>query len=243
MRLCYDGTFEGFLSLVYEVYTKKLKPISVEKQSEELLLFETQISIQTSQKSAQKVFDALKKQFTKEHFKTIINIFLCESEAFEYHLLRYIILGFKSEKNLNNINDASVFYIQNLQKELFKQVHKYKGFTRFIELEDGLMYAKIEPKYSIAPFLAQHFFKRLNSMDFIIHDTKRALAAIKTKQHLQIKHVTHFEAPTVSKDEAKFQMLWKTFFQSVSIESRQNKALQQSLVPLLYRNFMTEFLP
>ena len=29
MILVYDGTFEGFLSLVYEVYYEKLKPIKI----------------------------------------------------------------------------------------------------------------------------------------------------------------------------------------------------------------------
>ena len=34
MILVYDGTFEGFLSLVYEVYYEKLKPIKIKAKKD-----------------------------------------------------------------------------------------------------------------------------------------------------------------------------------------------------------------
>ena len=40
MILLYDGTFEGFLSLVYEVYYKKLKPTKIYKTLKNEILFE-----------------------------------------------------------------------------------------------------------------------------------------------------------------------------------------------------------
>ena len=61
-------------------------------------------------------------------------------------------------------------------------------------------------------------------------------------QHFKgIQNVSSFDMPSYSKDEEKFQKLWKTFFDSVAIESRENKKLQQQMVPLIYREFMNEF--
>ena len=47
MILVYDGTFEGFLSLVYEVYYEKLKPIKIYKTLPNKMIFE---EIKISQK-------------------------------------------------------------------------------------------------------------------------------------------------------------------------------------------------
>ena len=116
------------------------------------------------------------------------------------------------------------------------------GFTRFEELEDKTLYAKIDVKYNILYFLAKHFNKRFNNQNFIIHDLKRKLAYIHIDGNRSIQKVAHFEEPKRSSDEQMFQNLWRTFFNSVSIQSRQNKKLQQQFVPLIYRTYMSEFM-
>ena len=115
------------------------------------------------------------------------------------------------------------------------------GFTRFEELEDGTLYAKIETKFNIVPFLGDHFAKRLGNIPFIIHDVKRSLAFIKNDDIREIRSIASFDAPTYSDDEEKFKALWKTFFKSATVESRYNPKLQKSWVPLLYRTYMSEF--
>ena len=57
-----------------------------------------------------------------------------------------------------------------------------------------------------------------------------------------MKNVASFGTPNLSQNEAKFQKLWSSFFSAVSIEERTNKKLQQNLVPLIYRTYMSEFL-
>jgi probable DNA metabolism protein len=115
------------------------------------------------------------------------------------------------------------------------------GFVRFKEIEDGSLYAKIETKYNILYFLGKHFLNRLGNNDFIIHDIQREYAFVKYKNKFDIRHVATFDEPEYSKEEEKFQKLWKTFFQSVAIEKRNNEKLQQQLVPLIYRAYMSEF--
>jgi probable DNA metabolism protein len=166
---------------------------------------------------------------------------MCDSRAFELDLFTYIILGFKEQKQLANINHMSILNIQNLQKEYFSHTHKMYGFVRFVELEDGSLYARVETKFNILYHLAKHFSKRLNNQPFIIHDIKRELAFIHSEEFIGIREIIGFEEPVVSRDEEKFSKLWKHFFESVAIESRSNKKLQQQLVPLLYRTYMSEF--
>ena len=160
MILVYDGTFEGFLSLVYEVYYKKLKPTNIYKTLPNEIIFDEVKTIETNEENYKKVLEAIKTKFTKNILEKILNIFMCDSKDFEMALLEYIVIGFKDSKQLYNINNSCVFYLNSLEKELFKNVHRMSGFTRFEELEDKTLYAKIESKFNIVYFLGRHFLKR-----------------------------------------------------------------------------------
>ncbi len=242
MILVYDGSFEGFLTLIYEIYYRKLKPSEILRQRPKRLILEELIFIQNDEEKASKVLNAIKQRFSKSAFELILNTFMCDSKEFEIYLIKYIILGFKDKSELNNINKEEVFYLQNLQKELFSHVHKMYGFVRFEELEDETLYAKIDTKFNIVYFLGKHFLKRLNNQIFIIHDINRKIAFIKNKDFLGVQNISSFEEPKLNKKEEKFKKLWTTFFKAVSIENRKNKKCQQNFVPLLYRTYMTEFL-
>ncbi|QIR77351.1 TIGR03915 family putative DNA repair protein [Sulfurospirillum diekertiae] len=241
MILLYDGSFEGYLSLVYEVYYEKLEVSTIVKKMPETLLFERFHEVFTDEIKAHKVLDAMTRHFTKEQQRTIFHSVLCDTRDYEMALLEYIRIGFKNPKELRNITNASLFYIQNLEKELLCLVHKMYGFTRFEELEDGTLYAKIETKFNIVPFLGDHFCKRLGNIPFIIHDVKRALAFVKNDELREIRSIATFDTPTYSSEEEKFKSLWKVFFKSAAVESRYNPKLQKSWVPLLYRTYMSEF--
>jgi len=242
MNVLYDGSFEGFLSLVYDVYYDSLSPTSIIKAEPKELLFEPLHLIFTDEAKAHKVLLALQKKFSKEHYQRIFHAFLCDSISFEMELLAFIVLGFKEQKALENITLPAVFKLQSMQNELLRLTHKMYGFTRFEELEDGILYAKIETKFNVLPFLGEHFCKRLGNHTFIIHDMKRSLAFIKDETTRNIKEVASFETPLLSQNETHIRELWKTFFTHVAIENRRNEKLQKSLVPLLYRTYMSEFL-
>lgn len=241
MILLYDGSFEGFLSLIYEVYYKKLKPINIYKSLPNKIIFDEIKDIKTNEENYKKVLEAIKTKFAKNILEKILNIFMCDSKDFEMALLEYIIIGFKDVKQLNNINNSCVFYLNSLEKELFKNVHKMYAFIRFEELEDGSLYAKLECKFNVVYFLAKHFLKRFNNQNFIIHDINRKLAFIKIDDNFSLQEVAFFEEPNKSQNEDKFQKLWKSFFTGVTIKERINPKLQTQLVPLIYRTYMTEF--
>lgn len=108
-NLLYDGSFEGFLSLVYEVYHKKLRVNEIYTlSSDSLLSFDAQ-EIITNQTHAKRVLKSLHVKFLKEHYELIVNTFLCDCYHLEKELLEFIILGFKDQKNLKNINIQSIF--------------------------------------------------------------------------------------------------------------------------------------
>lgn len=241
MTLIYDKSFEGFLTLVYKVYYQKLKPTKILRSKPNELFMDELIFINNDEVLSLKVLNALKTKFSKQNFQRILNIFMCDTKDFELDLLSYIILGFKEQKQLQNINNTAIFNILNIEKELFRHIHKMEGFLRFEELDDGTLYAKMQTKFNVAYFLGKHFFKRLNNQKYIIHDINRKIAFIKNDDFIGIQNIANYEEPKLSEHEEKFKKLWSQFFKSVSIESRKNDRCQKNQVPLLYRTFMSEF--
>lgn len=241
MIAVYDTSFEGFLTLVHDVYYKKIILSAIKRDNFLSSLFEEIYEVKTDIVKSDVVLKALLEKFSKENFERILHIFMCDAKDFEMDLLCYIVTGFKSQQELQDINIPCIFTLQALQKEFFHVYHKMSGFLRFEELEDGSLYAKLEAKYNVLYLLGKHFSKRLNNQNYIIHDIKRELAFVHTREFIGVRKVSEFELPTHSESEEKFQKLWKTFFQSVTIQSRENKKLQRQTVPLLYRTYMSEF--
>jgi probable DNA metabolism protein len=237
----YDGSFEGFLSVVYQSYYAKKSASKIIKSLKDISLLDEVIEVVTDNTHAQKVNLALQNKFEKHHYNKIFHTFLCDSRDFEKALYDFIVIGFKDQKKLQDINHPSIYYLDKLEREYFKYLDKMYGFLRFEELEDGSLYSKLEGKFNILPLLGEHFIKRLDGCDFIIHDIKRELAFVNTKGVHRIHKVADFETPILSENEEKFQKLWKLFFKQVSIKERKNLKLQQNWVPLLYRKYMSEF--
>ena len=242
MRVVYDGSFENYLNIVYDLYYKKITPSKILKRPPEGLLFDDIYECLYREEEALKVYEALKQKFSKKNFATVLNMFMCDTIDFEMDLLEFFVEGFKEQRNLENINRSSVFNIRKYEKQLFSNVHKMSGFLRFEELEDGSLYAKLQSRFNLVYFLGKHFAKRLNNQTYYIHDLERSLVFIHSKEFKGVKTVADFEAPKHSESEEKFKKLWREFFDTVAIESRKNDKLQKSLTPLLYRTYMTEFL-
>jgi len=207
MIVVYDSSFEGFLTLVYKVYYEKITPTKIVRIYPDTLILEQIREIKTDQIEAKKVLDALQKKFLKKHFESIFHIFMCDSKAFEIDLLHFIMLGFKKQKELSNINNPCIFTIQNLLKELFRHNHKMTGFVRFVELEDTTLYAKVDSKFNVVYFLGKHFFKRFNNQNYVVHDIQRKLAFIKNDDFIGVQEVASFEEPKTSQSEEKFSKL------------------------------------
>ncbi len=241
MTYVYDGSLEGFLTLVHQTYMTKKSATRIIKSPLEWNLVEETETIITNRTYAKKVLQSLQEKFEKRYFERIFHVFMCDTRSFERPLYDYIILGFRDRKNLADINHPSILYIEKLEKEYFRYLHKMYGFVRFEEIADGTLYTKIEGKFNILPLLGRHFMKRLDGQEFIIHDTQRNIALLSENSTFRIERVVESYEPPRSMDEKKFQKLWKTFFKSVAIAERRNPKLQKQWVSLLYRRYMTEF--
>jgi probable DNA metabolism protein len=237
----YDGSYEGFLTALHRSYTHKCIPDLLTPEITKLDLLSEPVTIVTDPDKARKVHHKITLHFPKKQLDRIYHVFLCDDVPRERNLLLYIRMGFKNLTLLENFSHPVVFAIEGYQKRVFSTIHKMYAFTRFEMLEDGLLYAKIAPPRNVLPLIGKHFVKHFGTERFIIHDIQRGWIAVYDGKGLQMHEVRGALPPTLHEDEQKFQNLWKTFFDHVSIESQKNYKVQRNFVPLLYRGLMTEF--
>ena len=152
-----------------------------------------------------------------------------------------------SRKIMEHLSHPMVEKVFELSRAAGGEAHNYKGFLRFRELENGVLYAAIRPKAQVLPCLAPHFADRLPKENWMIHDQHHGPLAVHDagkkwvllQQDPEEKLEIRFQ---VSDAERQYARLWKGFCRAITIEERRNPACQLQHLPLRYRSEMTEFL-
>ena len=102
-------------------------------------------------------------------YVTMYYAFLSNNENRELIIYYYFLnaLKFKDKTNyLRNVN--CIAETLSLSRRVKRENHKFKGFVRFKELKNGILYAEISPENNIIFILAKHFKQRLKKEKWII---------------------------------------------------------------------------
>ncbi|MDR5658821.1 TIGR03915 family putative DNA repair protein [Serpentinicella sp. ANB-PHB4] len=237
----YDGSFDGLLTLTYDSYYNKEVPDKIMQEASQEDFLANYTVIKTDEKKAQKVYEAIRDKFSKDALNHIYYAFLSEQLNREKFILNYIKLGFKTGKDIDRmLSNDTVLFIHNLSKKVSRERHRMLGLTRFIELDKGILYAKIQPKYNVLSLLAPHFSKRLSGERWVIHDVDRAVAVIYSNSEWYTSEFKVEKDVPLSDQEVLFQSLWKNYFDSISIKEKQNLKLQQKNMPKRYWGNLVE---
>ena len=91
--------------------------------------------------------------------------------------------------------------------------------------------------------MALHFSNRFPNENWVIYDEKRqkALCHEKGKECVMRKEVRIQVPGSAVGDMGKYEELWQTFCDSISIEARRNEKLQKQMLALHFRSNMPEF--
>lgn len=156
-------------------------------------------------------------------------------------IMLYIAHYLKNPLDINNITIDYILEVKASVKKVTSETHRMKGFIRFQELSDGTLYAEIAPKHNVLPLIYKHFVNRLPSQIWVIHDTLRDSGVFYDGQNALLGKLELKSVYEKSSEEMKYQKIWKSFFEKITVEGRENKNLQKSKVPIFYRKNMTEF--
>ncbi len=235
----YDGTFDGLLTCVFESYEKKQMPTHVDiLDGFQQRLDADYCMIVTDATKAKRVNAGLKKNGLLTH---VYYVFLSGDEKRHIHLFGYIHLSFRMGAAVSQcLTETCVYEVSRLYKNVWREAHSFKEFIRFSELQTGVLYCQIEPKSNVLEILVNHFMDRLPSERFVIHDLNREIAAFYEKGQYVITELKGTAELTLAAEELYYQGLWKVFHQTIAIEERINKKLQQGNMPKRFWKHMLE---
>lgn len=244
----YDGTFEGLLTIVFDVYISKKIPYKIlpEKDYIANILDKTTIVVTDYQKF-DRVFNGIAQNISTEVLQNAYNAFLssnknniCENKEIE--IVKYILYGFiVGPKVITMLSVDYVLNVYKLKRNVLGEAHRLKGLVRFIQIGNNLFYSSIHPDNNVIENIGNHFIRRFPTQSFILHDKNRNIAMLYNQKEYTIIDVpSNFSIKNFSDEEQQFQNLWKTFFNTISIKERQNPRLQMQYMPKKYWNDLIE---
>lgn len=250
ITLIYDGTFEGLLTAVFEIYEHKLTEVSI--CPEHLLqpnFFDAKRSIVSDTVKANRVLKGLHQRLAAGGVQRLYAAHLSEIAGEEDNLLGFIRYAFSTNETIEqDFGNKYVMRLSYVLKLVRREKHRMEAFVRFQKMADGIFYASIEPDFNVLPLILNHFKKRYADQKWIIYDIKRAYGIYYDLQDavfIQLNFASSKQdgktlISSYSEDETLYQALWKDYFKHVNIPARKNTKLHLQHVPKRYWKHLTE---
>ena len=238
----FDGTKNGLLTCIFESFYEKRIPDDVTTECVQCGLLDEIVTIKTDNEKAERVYKCLKNCKTK-YLVSDFNLTFRSGEKSRFKVLFDYLNIAISNKNIDVSKAFALPEIQaftDLKNRIYTEMHRFKGFLRFMETEKGFYYACYEPDNDITELLVPHFTARLQS-PFIIHDIKRNILALCDGKRYKILNggdngVTVF----MSESEENFLDLWQQYYKSINIEERKNLRQMRNYMPERYWKNLSE---
>lgn len=243
--LC-DDSFENILTAVYYAWASRKGHSHVRlqmNQTSSMELFCDYIPVETDFEKAKKVSRSIENKISHEAWQMVYRASMSFNPDKADAIYRFLVGGFHYGKKVTQmLAEPAVQKIFELNRQVSNESYFFREFVRFDAMDNNILLSKIRPKSNVLPMIAPHFADRLSGENFLILDVERSLAAVhQADKQWFLTSLTKEEVETVLSYESDvYRDLWKTFYNSIAIEERKNPTLQRNLMPLRYREFMTE---
>ena len=240
LRYIYDGSFDGFLSVIYACYYNKT-PESIEREGTYnfSMIFEDKV-IETDLSKSNKVYNAILEKISEDTLVHVYQAFLSEVQGIELKLFKYLQLGFKLGSKVNDfLTNEFVNEVQRYSKKVGFEAQRFLGLVRFQEFK-GILYAAIQPTYNIVDLIGNHFKARLKNEKWVIHDVDRKIGIVYENNEWIHRDLKFDKLESHEEKELFYQNLWKAFHKSISIKERTNERLQMQHMPKKYWDNLIE---
>jgi len=244
----YNCTFEGLLTVVFEIYARKLTTVKLKPDGLYTgALFANELKVVTDQTRAQRVLKALSTKLTHGALQRLYAAYLSEIFEEDNPIIGYIRHVFDSDKNVeDDYSNSYVLRVSDIVRKVRREKHRMEAFIRFQKLKDGTFYATVDPDFNVLPLIIRHFKNRYADQRWIIYDTRRAYGLyydLHDVEYVTFDFNNGGATGIVSQydnDEGIYQLLWKDYFRSINITERKNTKLHLRHVPKRYWKNLTE---
>ncbi|UPL49713.1 TIGR03915 family putative DNA repair protein [Hymenobacter sublimis] len=249
----YDGSFEGLLTVLFNVYDRKAAPNSIQPLGAvQGGLFAQPVQIDTHEATAARVWEGLLRHMDQEARTRLFHTFLSEQPDRELLIFRYADLAMRAGRDISdNYADDNVRRIAGIAQQMYREKHRMEAFVRFEKTSDGLFHATIDPDFDVLPLIAPHFTKRYSDQRWLIFDRRRRYGLYYDLTRTDVvqfetttpQRTTDISATVLDEREPLFKLLWQSYFDHVNIPERKNMKLHRRHIPLRYWRYLSEKQP
>lgn len=248
--ICQD-TPESIFTAIYNIYENRhnLPDTRILLEWEPLLMAEY-IEVETEREKSEKVVRTLLRKFGEEdtHFLFwTLSSYREEKAEAVYKTIAYGLRhGIKPGHLFDHLADKYVLTAHKLALNARREAQHLKGFLRFQELANGIMYAIATPRNHVLPELMEHFSDRFPAENFMVLDEVRGCIGVHQALGnwflvMDQEAFERIKMTEVSEKELDYEELFRKFCQTIAIQERRNELLQRNMLPLHFRTHMTEF--
>ncbi len=252
--LCEDS-LEGVFSGIYKAFEEKRdKNDTALALQEEPLLFAEYQSVEPDADRTRRVMNTLLRRFGEEDALSLCLALSSEDPGKAQAVYGTVADGLRRNCRpghlFDNLAESTVHKAFSLARAAGRELHHLQGFVRFEELEQKVLYGVIGPKHNLVTFLMPHFADRLPMEHFLLYDAVRDICGVHpagAAWYLQKGSGERFALPgaggtlRLSEEEKQYQTLFRHFCQAIAIRERYCPELQKKMLPLRYREYMTEW--
>ncbi len=238
----YDATFEGLLTAIYEGYYGPHRPDRIElPDHRQETLMDQVVWIETDSEKSAKVNEAILKKLSGEIREHVLYAWLSEDACAGTVVYAFLRYAFKAGPAcIGHESHPAVNPLLRLSRAVTRENHRLLGLVRFMELDSGIFYSRIEPDFNVLMLMAPHFTQRLGDQLWVIHDARRGVAAFYNRAVWYMAAVPMPEDLKLHADETRMQAYWQEYFRRIAIKERNNPQLQRQLMPKKYWKYLTE---
>jgi len=243
MTIVYDGTYEGFLTAVFDgVYSREKEVALIREQDFEGSLLETRRA-DTDLTKSRRVYDAMCAKLTMNTANAVYHAWLSCLPEMDSTLFRFIKFAFDMGRDVTPmIYHPLVSRVVRTAEAVGRQAHKFMGLLRFRKV-GGLYIADMEPDYDVLPLITWHFTDRFGSQSFAIRDLRhrRVLLHEGVRERRTLMLDIEGPAPVLASSD-DFEQLWKGYYESMTIKERisPDYDLRQKFIPKKFRGHICE---
>lgn len=241
MIYIYNSSFVNLLTLINYLIRNKITPCNIKNDLYNASLLEETFYPMLEDDNL--IIEKIINKIGTYAFNIVYYVFLSNYDNKELLIYYFLLNSLKyKEKICYMRNLKCVSECLRISQYVKRENHKYKGFVRFKELDNYVLYSEIEPENNILFLLSTHFKNRLKNENWIIKDIKRGIVSVYDKKKLYILDANDFILPSQKESEVErhYQEMWKEFYKTIGIKERKNDRCRMNFMPKKYWKHIIE---
>ena len=238
----YDGTLEGLLCCIFETYYRKVVPSEIVTiKNFQLRIGQESTTVPTSPEVALRVKSGIVRTCGGTTYDAVRIASLSDEPNKGSIICAFVRYAMHEKKNvLSQLAHPCVEPFMALHRSVMNERHYMMQFVRFREMENGVWFAKCNPKANVVPLLMDWFSQRFNTQPFILFDETHNVAGVSRQGVWTLVKSDTLTLPEEASDEALIAEAWRRFYNTVSIKDRYNPELRRSFMPKRFWGNITE---